>query len=313
MHTIKELKKMYDDHLSAFDLKQEDGLLTTALNAAEKEGDYLAQPFIDAWGKQRPTESDNSYNARIGHLRRFLSFCNERGCTFRLPELLPFTPTKLPYIPTEAELDNLFRAADELGDIPIKNQAKVTQLRHMLNAIQAPVVLRTLFSTGIRTVEARLLLRENVNLDHGRMSVSGKGYKERTIPIHPSLLTVLREYDLLMEKLIPNRKYFFCREKGLVRSKHWPSELFKPLWDRYNDPEKGAVAYCLRHLYAIRNINRWDGQNIDDHLAVLSHSMGHDNVETTVKYYYQWLPDKGAKFNENNRNYFEMIAPQQRD
>lgn len=309
MKTIKELKEAYDRHLDAFNLKRKDGLLTTALNAAQKESEYLTQEFIDAWCMKRATEKDNSYNARIGHLMRFLRFCNERGCDYRLPKLLPAVPTEIPYIPTEEELVNLFRAADEFADIAIKHRAKLTQLRNQLTAIQAPVVFRAMLSTGMRPIDARFLTCDNVDLEKGWMKLYGKGYKERKIPIHPSLLNLLRQYELLVKELIPERKYFFCQETGNVRSKHWPCELFKQMWNRYNDPKKRAVAYCLRHLFAIRNIDSWDGQCIDDHLAVLSHVMGHDDVETTIKDYYHWLPERGAQFNDKNRAYFDLIAP----
>lgn len=299
----------YYKHLEAFHLKVKDGLLLTVLNTAEKEGAFLSQEFINRWCVKRPTENDNSYNARIGHLRRFLVFCNKRGSDYQLPELLPSVTTATPYIPTEVELINLFRAADEFGDIPIHNKAKLTQLRNQLTAIQAPVVFRSMLSTGMRPIEARLLLNENVDLVHGWMILAGKGYKERKIHIHPSLLALLRKYDALMKERIPKREYFFCQETGKERSHHWPGELFKQLWDRYNDPQKKVVVYCLRHLFAIRNIDSWDGQCIDDHLAVLSHVMGHDDIETTVKYYYHWLPDMSGQFNIKNKEYFDLIAP----
>lgn len=313
MKTIKELKEAYSRHLDAFNLKQKDGLLTTALNAAQKESDYLTQEFIDAWCMKRATENDNSYNARIGHLMRFLRFCNERGCDYRLPELLPAVPTEISYIPTEEELINLFRAADEFADIPIKHHAKLTQLRNLLTALQAPVVFRAMLSTGMRPIEARFLTCDNVDLEKGWMILFGKGYKKRKIPIHPSLLTLLRQYELLVKELVPERKYFFSQETGDARSHHWPGELFKSLWCRFNDPKKRAVVYCLRHLFAIRNIDNWDGQCIDDHLAVLSSVMGHDDIETTIKYYYQWLPDRGSQFNDKNRAYFDLIAPKKHD
>ena len=307
---INSLYSNYKQYLEAFQLKTTDGLLKCFVNGVIKAGVPLSQEYLDVWCLKRPTEDNNSYNARVGHVNRFLKYLNGCGCDYRLAPLLKSTPTKEPYIPTAKELTNLFRAADEFADIPIRNHAKLTIRSHRMTGIQAPVIFRFLLSSGVRTIEARLLKCENVDLAVGKVDiVAGKGYAERTIYLHRSMTELMQRYDRLMQQEVQGRLFFFCNERGGERSKHWPDQLFVELWRKYNSPDVGAVVYSLRHRYAIDNINSWGSDYTDEKLMILSRSMGHKTVETTVKNYYHWLKHSGHIFNECMDSYFDCIVP----
>lgn len=55
---------------------------------------------------------------------------------------------------------------------------------------------RLLYSSGIRTNEARLLLRENVDLRRGILDIQySKGHDQHYIVLHDSMLEIMRRYD----------------------------------------------------------------------------------------------------------------------
>lgn len=59
-----------------------------------------------------------------------------------------------------------------------------------------PVFFRLLYSSGIRTTEAVLLERDDVNLENGVVSIKrGKGYDQHYVVLHDTMLPLMRIYD----------------------------------------------------------------------------------------------------------------------
>lgn len=83
------------------------------------------------------------------------------------------------------------------------------------------VILRFLYSTGLRTCEARLLTREDVDLQDGVVNISkSKGINQHRIALHPSLWDLLRQYDDAVTRYIPNRKAFFPMSSAIISAEH---------------------------------------------------------------------------------------------
>jgi hypothetical protein len=105
------------------------------------------------------------------------------------------------------------------------------------------------------------------------------------------MTSILLQYDAAAEKIRPNRFYFFESPMGKYYSRQWVTQTFKELWEKANGTGSNAVAYALRHHYAVTNINSWDEDifSFGERLNSLSKSMGHKCVESTV-YYYSMVP-----------------------
>lgn len=72
-----------------------------------------------------------------------------------------------------------------------------------------PVFFRLLYSSGMRTTEAILLERDDVNLENGVVSIKrGKGYDQHYAVLHDTMLDLMRTYDGRMDELVPNRRVF---------------------------------------------------------------------------------------------------------
>jgi len=240
----------------------------------------LTQEMVDKWCTQRVTECNNSVISRVYPVISFLRFAKERKF---IDVQLPLIPKGTPriYIPhafTRKELSNFFCACDNIDPKygPNREMRKIT----------IPVLFRLLYSSGMRTTEVRLLKCEDVDLQNGIISIKySKGYNQHFVVLHNSMLELMKTYNSAVSKLLPNRIFFFSTTKNKNYPGAWISYYFRKLWQERNETK--AIAYELRHNYAIENINNWIGDGLDLHtkLLALSKSMGHSDIESTKKYY----------------------------
>jgi integrase len=245
----------------------------------------LTQEMVDSWCRRRETELSNTCRTRIYSVFYFVNYLRERGLTeVNEPLIPPKSPrTYIPHAFTETELENFFKACDSLPTTPRRRDV-------LLRRITVPVFFRLLYSSGIRTNEARLLRVGDVNLDDGVLSIRhSKGNSQHFVVLHDTMLILMRRYDNAVRVLFSERDFFFQSFRGTCLANHWVVLNFRQLWHKYNTPR--AVAYDLRHNYAIENINQWIGEGFDfyDKLLYLSRSMGHGSLEST-KYYYSLVP-----------------------
>lgn len=265
----------------------------------------LNQEMVDSWCTQRKTEKNQSYSTRIEVIVNLLKYTNERNITnLVIPEKPKVKRTKyIPHTFTANELNNFFYACD---NIECKNNSKFEQYRK----IAIPVFFRLLYSTGMRTTEARLLKKENIDIKNKIINIEkSKGYDQHYVPIHDSLIDILIKYDKKAEEIYPNRKYFFSNIRNGYHNRNWVWQNFREAWFKYNTSY--ARAYDLRHHYAITNINKFVNEDINftAKLYYLSKSMGHKTIETT-KYYYSLTPRIADIFKTQINSEFENLIPE---
>ena len=260
----------------------------------------LTQEMIDTWYAKH-----HSYRSQVYVIRGLVIFMNERGSANVRPPVPPAAKPSI-YVPhpfSNEELVNFFKECDNL-EIPRNS------LKARLRKITVPVFFRLLYSSGIRTIEARLLLTENVDLRHGFIDIQySKGSYQHFVALHDSMTELLRQYDEAVSKICPNREYFFPSSNGKHLSKTWLCTNFNELWQKVSNNR--AVAYAFRHHYAVTNINKWidAGFDFDDKLFYLSKSMGHYDVEST-KYYYSLVPSFADILESQTNCDFDEIVPE---
>lgn len=118
------------------------------------------------------------------------------------------------------------------------------------------VFFRLLYSSGIRTTETCYLKREDVDLVHGVLNIrKSKENSQHYAALHESMAQLLAQHDCAAEKLRSGREYFFEMPNGGCYSRQWVTGMFQSLWEKANGTRSNAVAYALRHNYAVMNIN----------------------------------------------------------
>jgi len=264
----------------------------------------LTQEMVDGWCRKRDTELANTCRSRTYVIHNLLCYMKERGLTaVNRPTMPAKTPRKyVPHSFSEDELTNFFKACDSLPNTPRRLDVAVRRL-------VVPAFFRLLYSSGIRTTEARLLKVCDVNLDDGVLDIRhSKGPAQHFVVLHDTMLDLMRRYDGAIRTLLPEREYFFQSFRGSYLPNYWVVLNFRQLWHRYNASH--AVAYDLRHNYAIENINQWVGEGFDfyDKLLYLSRSMGHGELEST-KYYYSLVPALGDILGRLSGENFDNTIP----
>jgi site-specific recombinase XerD len=263
-----------------------------------------AQKMIDDWCKQHDNESNNSCITRCYAIVSMIKYWQTRYMTTLNPPELP-RHERSAYIShafTDEELSNFFKACDNMPSSPAPSMRA--------RKIIIPVLFRLLYSSGIRTTEARLLRVSNVDLEHGVLNIQhSKGLNQHYVALHDSMTELLSRYDAEIRKIIPERTFFFPNRNGQGLTQNWVQTYFKHCWEQGNTAY--AVSYQLRHHYATSNINSWvdEGFGFDAKLLSLSKSMGHSVIEST-KYYYALVPELGDILEEKTNTEFEDIVPE---
>lgn len=267
----------------------------------------LTQEMVDLWCNKRESESTNSCVSRIYPIIAFLRYAKERGLTdVNIPTIPRLTSrTYIPHPFSVEELQNFFHSCDSINT--------KYGLTGKIQKITVPVFFRLLYSSGMRTTEARLLRREDVDLESGVVSIKfSKGYNQHFVVLHDTMLDLMKQYDYTISKLIPDRTFFFPTSLNKGYQSSWVCRIFKKHWFESNKVH--ATAYELRHHYAVENINSWIGQGLNTHIKLLSlsKSMGHSNVEST-KYYYSLVPGLSEIIEEATSDTFNQIIPNLHD
>lgn len=266
----------------------------------------LTDDMILSWCRKRESENTSSYNKRIAPIRSFLQYVNKTSSyEYKLPEYLSYDKKKfVPHAFSKDELHALFDAADSMVRAPHDGGFSF-HVRRMTFS----VLLRFLYSTGLRTCEARMLKCSDVDLNEGVVNIyKSKGINQHRIAIHKSLWDLLVEYNASISRYLPNRKAFFPNEHGDFLSRtHLPYQ-FNNAWKKVSSER--ARIYDLRSNYAVANINKWRyvGPEWFDKLLYLSRSMGHATIESTA-YYYNLVPLFAEQLDQLSSPGFKEMLP----
>lgn len=267
----------------------------------------LTQEMVDRWCEPRPTERANSCRSRCFPVVALVRFLRERGDTDVVPPELP-RRQETGYVPhafTDEELSEFFRLCDRY-----EPDGRMDEARRLRTMYTVPVLFRLLWSSGIRTGEARLLRRELVDLDRGTlMVVEGKGKSERLVALHPSMLEIMRAYDARMDEVMPGRTYFFPNGPGTCLSRSWVAERFREVWAKVSGER--ATPYMLRHQYCVTCIDQLAGRGLDGlrDLEWVSKAMGHSSVDVTIRHYYHISPALAGLLQERSGDSFDEMMP----
>ncbi len=154
------------------------------------------------------------------------------------------------------------------------------------NYIRDKLIISTLYYTGIRRSELLALDWNDLNLNKHILTVrSGKGRKDRIIPIHPKLSKSL---DLYLTQRLPLENYaLFIGEQGKRLSKASFSNILKMYLTLAGLKKKGFTAHSFRHSFATRLVE------LGTDIFTVQKLLGHSSLDAT-KIYISLSPQKLA-------------------
>ncbi|MCA1591919.1 MAG: site-specific tyrosine recombinase XerD [Acidobacteria bacterium] len=174
----------------------------------------------------------------------------------------PQTPQKLPRFLSQDEMEKLIHAPDTSTPEGVRDRA----------------IIELLYATGLRVSELVSLTTAQLDADQGLLGCSGKGSKQRKVPVGKSALFWLAQYGGARRKLLAGRESLrlFVGRSGqpLHRNSVWAS-LKK---HAVTAGVRGVSPHVLRHTFATHLLDH--GADTRSVQAML----GHSDLATTQIY-----------------------------
>lgn len=216
--------------------------------------------------------SNKSYSVRtlarrLSCIRQFYSYQVREGFMDHDPSAMVEPPRlgrPLPKSLTEAEVEQLLHAPDITTDLGLRDRA----------------MLEVLYATGLRVSELVSLTVMQVNLRQGLVRVTGKGNKERLVPLGLESLDWIQRYlKDARPGMVKNNAVdvIFVNRRGsqMTRQAFW--YLIKR-YARKTGINKTFSPHILRHAFATHLLNH--GAD----LRVVQMLLGHSDISTTQIY-----------------------------
>jgi len=174
---------------------------------------------------------------------------------------------------------------DEVSSLINKPRGKKLSLRDR-------AILEIIYSSGLRASEVVTLKASDVNFEAGFITVTGKGSKQRVVPIHEHALNTINRYiEELRPQLLKNREspYLFLAKGGkpMTRQRLW--QLIKAYAAGFSIK---ISPHTLRHCFASHLL---DG---GADLRALQKMLGHTDIATT-QIYTKVTPERLKKVHKN--------------
>ena len=248
--------------------------------------DELPRELVEAWIAKRPGETETTRFHRMGYIRGLGEYMARMGFDASvLPGRQGYADRESysPYIFTDAELGALFAAADNLaGDDPACQRA------------QMALILRMLYSSGMRVGEACGLLKGDVDLEAGVLTVRhAKNDKDRVVPMHASVTSRMRTFSQAAQLAHPQygtHELFWSLPEGRPLSTRSVYGFFRQaLWGArisHGGRGKGPRVHDLRFTFACHRLRGWveAGDDVNALMPYLATYMGHADTRCTEYY-----------------------------
>lgn len=257
-------------------------------NACGHTEPCITEAFISRWRDTRINDNPSTLYRKYSELSQFSRFLRRNGRPSYIP-MMPRTPAKdfIPYIFSVKQIEDMFSLCDQMR----------MEHRDMSSVLFVmPALLRLLYSTGLRISEALSLTNADVEIEKGVIIVrKSKNGKERMVPIHPTLSSVLVQYVAARNALptgdnMTKGSLFFIKPNGKSMTTYSVYCRFKQILAACGIPHSGnhhgPRVHDLRHTFAVHSLAMMSrsGMDMDTSLPILSACLGHRSLAATEKY-----------------------------
>lgn len=255
-------------------------------NLTKKE---ITEELYDNWLIKRENESNNTHAIRYTAIRQFCSYLiqnNYQNIYYSDEYNIKYKKEFIPHIYTDDEIVNIFKLSSNID-------------------LTFEVIIKLLYSTGLRISEALNIEIDNVNLKNNQISIiNSKNNVSRIIVMSNSMSNKLKEY--IDSKIYFDTKYLFSSKGRKYSYKRVRVNYCKIL----NSLGIKARIHDLRHTFAVNSLNQMveKGYDIYTSLPLLSQYMGHKRIEST-EYYLRFIDKYYDGITNSVNNYYGNIYP----
>lgn len=255
---------------------------------AERSGTCggLTEAFVNEWVGSLSGKSSSIEN-EVVVIRQFLVYLGLSGECVSLPAVPKVRDDYVPYIFSDEELDRIFNAAD---NIVLKDPKADPYMM-----VEFPVIIRLLYSCGLRVGETVKIGMSDVDLDNGILRMlNTKGDKHRLVPMSYAMADILSGYCMAMGIYGKGSGWLFpasgsdwhISEKAVKRRFETILISNGIRLENRKKHERGPCLHCMRHVFAFKSFSQAErqGRHLDDSVPFLSIYLGHDGINETAKY-----------------------------
>lgn len=314
IHTYLSLRRI---ELSSESFRHEKHAITffdrylAQVRLAEKEISLeLMGNFIAAF---RIGRNENTVMHCLGHIRQFIKYLSRCGYSCSVPEHLPRRDNYTPYLFSDSEFSAIINTAD--------NFSTTKAWKNHYVSVEMPMLIRVLYSCGLRLSEALSLKMRDVDLQCGILTLRiTKNRKQRLIPMHHSLTKILSAYCMAIGIVgHPDKAVFPGADEFTPLALNSTRNYFSIILDLagikrdgYKRHERGPCLHCLRHGFVVRSFKQAEvkGNKIHDSIPFLSTYLGHKSLYETEKYLKfsgDLFPDSIRKFEAYTADVFPEV------
>jgi len=187
---------------------------------------------------------------------------------------------RLPEVLTVEECQALLAAPDQSTDTGLRDAAMVALM----------------YATGLRVSELVALRIHNLDFEEGMLRVTGKGGKQRLVPVAPAVLDLVQTYvtTARQEQVKDAREdalFLSIRGQAMSRVRFW--SIFKE-YARQAKLAPDVSPHTLRHSFAMHLL---DG---GADLRVVQQMLGHSSLSTTQVYTYRYTVDLRETYDQTH-------------
>lgn len=254
-------------------------LFTTTFPLSEPT---LTKEIVLNWCTKQVHEQVRNSRRRAYPVRQFALYLNSMGLDAYIipPRTNTCQYTFIPYIFTHNEIERILENSDQL--CPRRDSSL---------PLVVPVILRMIYSCGLRVSEAVSLQNKHVNLQEGILELKNSKFgRDRLVPMSESMTELCRLYHQVLHANSSQEDYFFMNfNHQPITSDNVYRRFREVLWlsgISHGGKGVGPRLHDLRHTFAVHTLKRAVDRGLDVYCAlpILSTFMGHVSVTATEQY-----------------------------
>lgn len=207
----------------------------------------------------------SSVARKISTIRSFYEYLLRRGIVKKNPAKFIEAPKQDKKLPVFLSVDEIFSLVD------VKNEGNAKLLS------RDRAVLELLYSSGLRVSELSDAKIGDLDMKNGSVKVTGKGNKQRLVPVGSKALKALEDYLSERQKFKPKSDRLFLNSRGNGITTRSIARIVKK-YSLLSGIPKNISPHVLRHTFATHLL----GGGAD--LRSIQSMLGHSSLSTTQRY-----------------------------
>lgn len=208
-----------------------------------------------------------SMNRKVSSLKTFFAFLKKNGGVLKNPAL------KLTSLKTEKRLPAT------IGHAAIERLIELLRKDDAFQGIRDLLIIEILYQTGIRKAELQTLRHGDVDRSARVIKVTGKGNKQRVIPVGPGLVALIGRYEAVKAKEFPHLPsgFLLVTDRGKQMYPKFIYNRVTALLSMVSTAER-RNPHVLRHSFATQLSDR------GAELNAIKELLGHESLAATQVY-----------------------------